>query len=57
MKYELELKKNINEAILTGYVRYRPNGGYFLMANSRMICHLLKNENRLRIKVFRKRKN
>ncbi len=42
------------EAILTGYIRYRPsNGTYYLMANSRMLCNQLNSKERSKVKVTR----
>jgi hypothetical protein len=42
------------EAILSGYIRYRPsNGTYYLMANSRMLCNQLNSKERNKVKVTR----
>ncbi|GEM_PF-5502730 len=47
-------QSNPKEAILTGYVRYRPsNGTYYLMANSRMLCHQLTLQEQHKVKVTR----
>ncbi|OGI64017.1 hypothetical protein A2642_00570 [Candidatus Nomurabacteria bacterium RIFCSPHIGHO2_01_FULL_39_10] len=43
---------NPKEAILTGYIRYRPsNGTYYLMANSRMLCNQLISQKPIKVKV------
>lgn len=43
-----------NEAVLSGYVRYRPsNGTYYLMTNSRRLCNVFSEEDRVKVTISR----